>query len=99
MLGHVIKISGIPNLKEWNSLPGNEFIGRYDRRSGLTSKWGKPYSINKFDRRTCIAMYREHLLNNKDLMNSLHELKGQTLGCYCAPLYCHGDVLLELINK
>lgn len=33
------------------------------------------------------------------LLNSLHELKGKTLACFCAPKACHGDVLLELANK
>jgi hypothetical protein len=34
-------------------------------------------------------------------MNSLHELKGKTLGCWCKKKSsdaCHGDVLVELIK-
>ncbi|MGA9841048.1 MAG: DUF4326 domain-containing protein [Nitrososphaeraceae archaeon] len=36
---------------------------------------------------------------NKELMNQLPELKGKVLGCWCAPLPCHGDTLAELANK
>lgn len=33
------------------------------------------------------------------LMKSLPELKGKTLGCWCKPYPCHGDVLVELLNE
>ena len=32
-------------------------------------------------------------------MNSLDELEGKTLGCFCKPEKCHGDVLLELLTQ
>lgn len=32
-------------------------------------------------------------------MRKIHtELKGKILGCWCAPLPCHGDTLAELAN-
>jgi hypothetical protein len=44
-------------------------------------------------------MYREYIKTRPDLLNRLDELKGKTLGCWCRPLPCHGDVLVELIEK
>jgi len=38
-------------------------------------------------------------VKNKKLMSCLHELKGKTLGCYCWPLPCHGDVLISLLKR
>lgn len=32
------------------------------------------------------------------ILDNLHTLKGKTLLCWCAPLPCHGDVLLALAN-
>jgi hypothetical protein len=32
------------------------------------------------------------------LLNDLHELEGKTLGCFCKPLACHGDVLKDLVE-
>jgi hypothetical protein len=32
-------------------------------------------------------------------MASLDELEGKTLGCFCKPEPCHGDVLLELLTQ
>jgi len=32
-------------------------------------------------------------------MSQLHTLKGMKLGCFCAPMSCHGDVLVKLIEE
>ncbi len=32
------------------------------------------------------------------ILNAIPSLKGKVLGCWCAPLACHGDVLAELAN-
>jgi hypothetical protein len=32
------------------------------------------------------------------ILANLKELKGKTLGCWCKPLDCHGDVLKELAD-
>ena len=46
-----------------------------------------------------IESYRNWILNQPQLLKDLHELKGKTLGCFCKPKSCHGDVLVELVNK
>lgn len=69
----------------------------YDVYIGRPSKWGNPFSIGKDGTREgVIDKYRDFMRNNKELMDSLHELKGKVLGCWCAPKACHGDVLVEL---
>ncbi len=71
----------------------------YDVYIGRPSKWGNPFEIGKDgDRFEVIKKYRKWLLNNPELMNSLPELKGKTLGCWCSPQACHGDVLEEFAN-
>ncbi len=82
----------------------------YDIYIGRPSKFGNPFT-HLHDRKTraefivssreeSIAAYREWITNGagKHLLNDLHELKGKKLGCWCKPLSCHGDVLVELIN-
>jgi hypothetical protein len=32
-------------------------------------------------------------------MADVKSLKDKVLGCYCAPLPCHGDVLVKLANE
>lgn len=71
----------------------------YDVYIGRPSKWGNPFKLKKGEsREACLARYREWLLSQPELMASLHELKGKTLGCWCKPLSCHGDILAELAD-
>jgi hypothetical protein len=81
----------------------------YDVYIGRGSKWGCPYTIIK-DRPTLakeivaskeetLSKYKEYVLNTPELMESLDELDGKVLGCFCKPEPCHGDVLLELIAQ
>ena len=73
---------------------------RYDIYIGRGSKWGNKFVIGKDgDREEVIKKYREWILSNKELLGSLHELKGKVLGCFCKPKACHGDVLVELVNE
>ena len=67
---------------------------------GRGSKWGNPFVMNsQSNRDVVVKLYKEYIENKKELMNDLEELRGRTLGCYCKPLKCHGDVLIELLNK
>lgn len=75
---------------------------KYDVYIGRPSKWGNPFAMKSQDYRErdrVIKAYREWVQKQPKLMDSLHELKGKTLGCWCAPMPCHGDVLAELANK
>ena len=61
---------------------------------GRPSKWGNPFPLVKeSDRARIIAQYRTWLLKQPSLLAALGELKNKTLGCWCAPRPCHGDVL------
>lgn len=72
----------------------------YDIYIGRPSKWGNPFKIGKDGtRKEVIEKYRDYILSNKELMDSLHELEGKTLGCWCKPKACHGDILVELVSK
>ncbi len=71
----------------------------YDVLIDRTTKWGNPFVLGTDGTRSeVIAKYRDYLLTNKPLMAALPELRGKTLGCWCAPRPCHGDVLQELAN-
>jgi hypothetical protein len=67
---------------------------------GRPSLWGNPFVIGRDGTRDeVIAKYRSYLVNHPFLLNCVSELKGKKLGCYCKPLACHGDVLIEMIEK
>ena len=81
----------------------------YDIYIGRGSKWGCPYTVIK-DRPTlakeivetkeeALEKYKAYVLASPELMNSLDELEGKVLGCFCKPEKCHGDILLELLTQ
>lgn len=73
---------------------------KFDVYCGRPSKWGNPFVIGKDGNRAeVVKKYREWLLKRADLMESLEELRGKILACWCAPQACHCDVLVELANK
>ena len=72
----------------------------YDVYIGRPSKWGNPFQIGlQGTREEVIAKYELYLRTNAELMKALPELKGKTLGCWCAPKLCHGEILLRYANK
>lgn len=83
----------------------------FDVRIDRATKWGNPFShehhvtakrqdvILVETREAAVERYSEHLWEQvqkgavtKAELASLH---GKTLGCWCAPLACHGDVLIR----
>jgi hypothetical protein len=69
---------------------------------GRGSKWGNKFVIGKDGNRgEVIEKYREWITvgEGRKLLSELRELGGKKLGCYCAPLECHGHVLKQLVEK
>lgn len=63
---------------------------------GRGSPWGNPFKIGESGSRDeVIARFEAEILPLLDLA----PLRGKDLVCFCAPLPCHGDVLLREANK
>ena len=78
----------------------NRSRSEYDVYIGRPSDWGNPFEIGKDGTRAeVIAKYKAYILAKPELLARLPELKGKRLGCWCYPKHCHGDVLVELIDK
>lgn len=72
--------------------------------------WGNPFrpAPNDPDAGNAIARYRAWLMGQPQLLARLPELRGKTLGCWCAPPgglsgnlnghVCHGEVLAALAD-
>ncbi|MFF2044191.1 DUF4326 domain-containing protein [Kitasatospora sp. NPDC058170] len=45
-----------------------------------------------------LVRYRAHLLARPELLALVPALRGRRLGCWCAPLPCHADVLADLAD-
>ncbi len=80
----------------------------FDVYIGRPSKWGNPFTHKAgtlaetvvASREEAVRRYEEYLLSNPDLLVAAKsELRGKVLGCWCAPLPCHGDVLAKYANE
>jgi hypothetical protein len=60
----------------------------------LDSKWRNPFHVKTYGREKCLEMFEIYARAN--LWGDLHELDNQTLGCWCHPKTCHGEVLKRL---
>ena len=70
----------------------------YDVYIGRPSPFGNPFVIGRDGDRTAVILrYRTWLLAQPALVERVRrELAGKVLGCWCAPLPCHGDVLVDV---
>lgn len=72
----------------------------YDVYVGRPSRWGNPFQIGRDGSRSeVIHKFEVWVRQQPNLMASLYELRGKTLGCWCAPERCHGDVLARLADE
>lgn len=73
----------------------------YDVYVGRPSTYGNPFVIGKDGtREQVIARYRRWLEMSPGIVELVKKnLKGKVLGCYCAPLPCHADILVEIANE
>jgi hypothetical protein len=81
---------------------GAVYIGRQVPRYSLPrSKWANPIRLrgnaSREEREEVIRQYERHLVDS-GLIKDIQELRGKDLVCWCAPLPCHGDILLRLAN-
>lgn len=68
---------------------------------GRPGPWGNPYVMGPHGTRAeVIAKYRIWLFDQPLLVGRVKkELRGKHLSCWCAPLPCHAEILLELANE
>ena len=70
-----------------------------DRRS----IFGNPYVLNRDgNRKEVIKAYKEwfdiRIYIDPTFKEAVETLVGKTLGCWCTPLPCHGDVIIEYLE-
>lgn len=82
------------------------YIGRRCMMGGWNlpqSKWANPFRLQDYEGNIDLVLkkYKEYILSKPELIQSLHELKGKVLGCWCMKKptdKCHGQILIQLIE-
>ena len=70
---------------------------------GRPTAFGNPFNLKNtsddVERRVVVEKYRDYFLRkvsvDESFKKSVLALKGQDLGCWCAPRLCHASVILE----
>jgi len=76
------------------------YIGRACNMGGwhlVQSKWHNPYTVKEYGDQA-IVLYEQYI-RASSLMNDIEELRGKTLGCWCFPSPCHGNILVKILNE
>jgi hypothetical protein len=45
------------------------------------------------------AWFEDRLKTDAEFKQRIESLKGKTLGCFCKPQACHGDVIAAYVNS
>ena len=98
------------NLKEWMEDENNVYIGRKNvvfidgkRFPTEQSIWANPFKLQSGNRKDMMIKYehyiKEKIRTGEITKDQLLELSNKTLGCWCKPEHCHGDILKKIVNE
>lgn len=84
----------------------NIFKEPYDIYIGRPSEWGNPFSHKRTahakqvgSRLMAVEAFKQYALDRlRREPEWLEPLRGKTLGCFCEPQMCHGDIIVELLD-
>lgn len=70
------------------------------------TKFGNPFRLHaaggEYTRDESVEAYRdwftEKVESDQRFREAVEQLEGETLGCWCKPKRCHGDVILEYLR-
>lgn len=84
--------------------PDYVYIGRENNYYGFEeSIFHNPYREDEYGREKCIRLFgkyfHERLDEDSEFQEAVKELQGKTLGCWCKPKDCHGDVIRDYIYR
>lgn len=94
----------------YHKIPYDVYIGRQGK--GQDGYFGNPVvagqpcpfcdEIHRLpgDTLPCFRAYMEfRVQNDEEFASKVKNLAGKTLGCFCKPKPCHGDVIVEWIER
>jgi hypothetical protein len=89
----------MPRVLNVSNIPSEMFTEGRVKLIDRSTKWGNPFVIGLDGTRTeVLKKYEKWIQSQPELLVALPELKGYHLLCHCAPLRCHGDILLRLVD-
>lgn len=81
--------------------PYDIYIGRAGK--GQNGYFGNPFQLKGRPRGSTLEDYRRYFYNrietDSEFKENVLKLKGKTLGCFCKPNPCHGDIIKEYLDN
>ena len=81
----------------------NKYKDRFDVYIGRGSIWGNPYTVADHGRDYAIILHKKKFLLDVYIgaitKEQLLTLTGKTLGCFCKPKSCHGDIIALMADS
>jgi hypothetical protein len=82
--------------------PYDIYIGRAGK--GQSGYFGNPFKLKPGNSKgSTLEEYKkyfyERLEKDPEFKANILALKGKTLGCFCKPSPCHGDIIIEYLNN
>ena len=87
----------------------NIYKEKYDVYIGRAGKnedgyFGNPIRLDKNTTREkvieeYVVYFYDKLKNDEEFKQKILELKGKTLGCFCSPKLCHGDIIAAFLDS
>lgn len=101
-----LRTMGYKDLEDFlNKGDGNHlYVGRDMTQyvpGAVGSKWKNPYTLKAYggDAEKVVELYKDYVKRTPKLYDSLHQLEGKTLACWCHPDPCHATALKELYEQ
>ena len=84
----------------------NRYRESWEVSIGRPGPFGNPFYLPRGssleERAACIAKFKfyfeRRVREEPEFRAALETLRGKVLGCYCKPLACHGDVIVEYLE-
>ncbi len=102
-MGYQSTLTGEPKTELVNvSRHGKENVRMIDR----DTRFGNPFHLKKdggdYTRDESVDQYESYfkkkIREDEEFREAVEELRGETLGCWCKPKRCHGDVILAYLR-
>lgn len=102
-MGYQSTLTGQPKTELVNvSRYGKEGVQMIDR----DTQFGNPFRLEKdggdYTRKESVNRYetwfKKKIQTEPDFYEEVKKLQGETLGCWCKPKACHGDVILAYLR-
>lgn len=92
------------NIKDAPEEAWDVYIGRGNSHYGVSdSRFANPFTLDDFSRQEAVNLYKlwfyHRVRTCNEFANAARDLHGKTLACWCVPQTCHGEVILQWLDR